>query len=301
MTTYRYLTAAEWGMRWARPPIAEKQPDTECFIHHTAGGQLSPDAAQAFRLLNEYAINQKGYSALDYDVVVHYNASLDICTIGEGRGPWLSAATLDRNEYGEAVCVLGYFHPGHSLSRRPHPAEVEGTALGVEYGMLNGWISPGAVILGHRDNPAHIGATGCPGDYLQAEIPTIRQRVAELTSIPQPEERPVSLKPHNMPIYDSRSVGAALAPGVAVPIAVGGDTATQAVVRLEVLSPVNPGGGKFAEGGYVAVNDAKAAQVNWFAGDQYRADTAFVGLWHGVLTVTPTASCHLVLSVQGIG
>lgn len=209
MVTYRYLRADEWGIRWARPPIAEKLPDVETFVHHTAGGQLSPDAAQAFRLLNEYAITQKGYSALDYDVLVHYNPVTDVCTIGEGRGKWMSAATLDRNEQGEAVCVLGYFHPGHALTRHPHPAEVEGTARAIVWAIQEGWISSATSILGHRDNPAHPGATGCPGDYLQAELPTIRRRVAELLA------PTVALRPHlsqedNMELFTLDPIPAAL-------------------------------------------------------------------------------------------
>ena len=92
----------------------------------------------------------------------------------------MSAATLDRNEQGEAVCLLGYFHPGHTLSRRPHPDELEGVARGIVWAVGHGWIADTSTIAGHRDNPAHPGATACPGDYLQAELPTIRARVAQL-------------------------------------------------------------------------------------------------------------------------
>lgn len=188
MTTVVYLSAADWQMRWARPPLAEKLPDPECYVHHTGGGQLSPDAATAFRALNDYAINVKGYSALDYDVLVHYDPARDVLTIGEGRGKWLSAATLDRNEQGEAVCVIGNFE-----ARVPYPAEVEGTARGIVYGIEQGWISSFATILPHRDNPAHPGATACCGRFLIAQLPVIRARVAELLT-PQPPE-------DDMPIY----------------------------------------------------------------------------------------------------
>jgi hypothetical protein len=186
---FRYLRADEWGMRWARPPIAERTPDAETYVHHSAGSHVN-NAITAFQALNEWAITYKGYSALDYDVLVHRDQRTGLVTIGEGRGKWMSAATLDRNEQGEAVCVLGYFHPGHTLSRHPHPDEVEGVALAIKWGIDNGWIAPTTVILGHRDNPAHPGATGCPGDYLQAELPTIRARVAELLD---PPEEPVAV------------------------------------------------------------------------------------------------------------
>jgi hypothetical protein len=181
MTTYRYLTVDEWGGTWTRPPVAEKLLDGECYVHHSAGNDWDDlDAIKAFQTLNQYAQQQKGYSFLDYDVLVHYHSARDIVTIGEGRGKWLSAATRDRNEQGEAVCVLGYFHPGHALTQRPLAVHLEGTARAIVWGIEQGWLSRDLTILGHRDNPAHPGATGCPGDYLYAELPKIRTRVAEL-------------------------------------------------------------------------------------------------------------------------
>lgn len=190
MTTIRYLTAAEWGMRWARPPQTETRPDPECYVHHT-GGEMPGDAIAAFRRLNEYAISGKGYSAVDYDVLVHYDPAGDVLTIGEGRGPWMSAATLDRNEPGEAVCIVGNFE-----LRVPYPIEVEGVALGIVYGIDNGWISRDAAILGHRDNPAHPGATACPGSHLYAQLPTIRARVARLIESPTEEGKTMKVIRH---------------------------------------------------------------------------------------------------------
>jgi hypothetical protein len=214
VTEFRYLTAAEWGMRWARPPVAERTPDTETYVHHTAGAHPN-NAVTAFYQLNEYAITQKNYSAVDYDILVHRDPRTGLVTIGEARGPWLSAATLDRNEQGEAICLLGYFHPGHALSREPHPDELEGVALGIVWGIQQGWIARDTTILGHRDNPAHPGATGCPGDYLQAKLPAIRNRVAELLEPPAPPEEPP------MYSYFKRADGPGtlwqvVAPGVAI-------------------------------------------------------------------------------------
>lgn len=198
MTEIRYVRADEWGIQWVRPPVSEKLPDVETYVHHSAGG-VPFDAFQAFRALDDNA-HAKGYSAVDYDVLVHRNPTTGLITVGGGREGWLSAATLDRNEQGEAVCLLGYFHPGHALSRPPHPDEVEGVAQAITWGIEMGWISPATVILGHRDNPSHPNATACPGDYLYAELPTIRRRVAEILAAPTPlpppsnhtgEDRPV--------------------------------------------------------------------------------------------------------------
>jgi hypothetical protein len=193
---FRYLRATEWDMRWARVPIAEKPLDPETYVHHTAGSHPN-NAITAFQQLNEYAINTKGYSAIDYDILVHRDTRTGLVTIGEGRGKWMSAATLDRNEQGEAIVLFGHFHPGSTLTRHPHPDELEGIALGIVWGIDHGWISPTTIILGHRDNPAHPGATGCPGDYLQAQLPTIRARVAELLAPPAPDPQPL---PEDLPM-----------------------------------------------------------------------------------------------------
>lgn len=190
MTEYRYLRGEEWGMRWAKPPVVENLDDPEAYVHHRAGNRGGPDAAAAFRAMNEGAIVNKGYSATDYDFLIHYDKASDVCTIGEARGKWRSAATLDRNEEGEAFCVLGYFHPGHSLSEQPHPAEIEGVARAIAWSIELGYNARDCKILGHRDNPKHPGATGCPGDYLYAHMDTIRRRVAELIAPPQIQQPP---------------------------------------------------------------------------------------------------------------
>lgn len=177
----RFMTAAEWGMTWKRAAVPEKLNDPEVFVHHSAGSRLNDDAAVAFRLLNEFAQNSKNYSALDYDILVHKSSS-GVITVGGGREEWMSAATRDRNEQGEAVCLLGYFHPGHQLSEVPDPREIEGVAWAIIWGIEKGWIAKDAVILGHRENPAHPGATACPGDFLFAEMDVIRTRVAQILS-----------------------------------------------------------------------------------------------------------------------
>jgi hypothetical protein len=190
MTTFRVLEPDEWGMRWARPPIRERLADPETYVHHTAGNPgHTLDAAVAFRNLNEYAINTKGYSAVDYDILVHENTVTDTVTVGVARGQWLSAATKDRNEDGEAVCALGYFTPGHSLSEHPSPGMLEGVARAIILSIERGWSAPDTKILGHRDNPAHPGATGCPGDWLYEMLPSIRKRVSELLDpLPDPPQ-----------------------------------------------------------------------------------------------------------------
>src|SRR5690606_8390260 len=141
------------------------------------------DAAEAFRRINAMEQN-RGYACIGYDILVHHNTRTGVVTIGEGRGGMRSAATLDRNEEGEAICALGFLHPGHTLSAQPHPDMLEGIARGIVWGINQGWIARNAVIRGHRDNPRHPGATACPGNYLYAHVAAIRNRAAQLLAPP---------------------------------------------------------------------------------------------------------------------
>lgn len=188
MTAYRSITVEDWGGTWARPPEKEHPHDPEVFIHHTAGNPMSNLTAEdACQALNDYAKDVKGYSFLDYDYLVHWEAARDLFTICEGRGEWMSAATKDRNELGEAICLFGYFHPGSVHSAQPRPGHIEATARGIVEMIHRGLAASNATILGHYQNPAHPGATGCPGEWMIPHIPTVRARVAELL-----EEEPMS-------------------------------------------------------------------------------------------------------------
>jgi hypothetical protein len=188
-----YLTVADWNGRWARPPQTEKLLDGECAVHHVGGGAwmggLVPRgtnhsreaACRVFFNLNEYAINTKGYSFLDYDVLVWYDRYNDICWIGDGRGEYMSAATLDRNELCEAVVLCGNTH-----LREPLEPELEGLAHAIVHGIRKGWLSKDAVIYPHRDNPAHPNATTCCGQFLIPKLPGVARRVDELLGTPPP-------------------------------------------------------------------------------------------------------------------
>ena len=195
------LQPDEWGMRWARPPHEHTaMPVGEVFIHQTAGRDpvetfpTGDDRPQdAFFALNEFAINSKGYSAIDYTMLVHTGPSLRT-TIGIARGKYVPAATLDRNTESKAICLCGWYGPPDPRypwtfenSREPFHQELEAIAESFVLMVREGWVLPTAKILGHRDNPEHPGATSCPGDYLQAELPTIRTLVAELLNPPQEE------------------------------------------------------------------------------------------------------------------
>lgn len=179
----RFLTAMEWGRELKHPMATETLNDPETYVHHTAGNPYRAwTGEQAMRELQRQSHNQ-GYATVAYDVVVHERADSTI-TVMEGRGGWRSAATKDRNEEGEAICAMGYFHPGHALSAQPSPRMIEGIAWGIAWMMEWGWSAGDTRILGHRDNPRHPSATSCPGDYLYGQLPTIRNRVIQIITPP---------------------------------------------------------------------------------------------------------------------
>lgn len=189
MTTFREMTVDDWGGKWKGVPPLEKLPDGETYVHHVGGAaKMGNDAVRVFQDLNAYAQNVKGYQFLDYDILMHYDFAGDVVTIAEGRGRFRSAATLDRNEQGEAIVACG----NYSL-REPVQAELEGIARGIVYGIERGWIVGSTVILGHRDNPAHPNATACPGTKLYPYLPWIRARVAAILN--PPEDDMVNWKP----------------------------------------------------------------------------------------------------------
>jgi|GEM_PF-6272890 len=190
MPSYRIIKARDWGAKWKRPPSKEKPEDPECYIHHTGGNPMSNMAAEAALLqLNAYAQNTKNYSFLDYDYLVHWEKAKDLYTIAEGRGEWMSAATLDRNELGEAVCVFGYFHPGSIHTASPNPGHLMATAMAIDLMIDYKLLAQNPEILGHHQNRAFpVPQTGCPGSLFIPHIPEVKRLLAELRepTIPLP-------------------------------------------------------------------------------------------------------------------
>jgi hypothetical protein len=178
-----FHTAAEWGAEWKRPPVAERLNDAETYIHHGGGSRIATDHIKAMRGLQAWYHDVKNYSAIAYDVMVHLNVDDGTVAILGARENWLTAATKDRNDTGEAICLFGNFHPGSSLSELPSEREIEALAFAVAWSIEQGWSAPDTKVMGHRDNPAHPGATSCPGDSLYPHVAGIGERAQELLRI----------------------------------------------------------------------------------------------------------------------
>jgi hypothetical protein len=70
-----------------------------------------------------------------------------------------------------------------------------------------GWTTRTARVLGHKDNPVHPLATGCPGDHLYPFVPAIGRRVAYLLAGAQEAPTvPVRNNPPLGPALDALAV-----------------------------------------------------------------------------------------------
>ena len=153
-----------WSSVSARTGGSMKQADGVA-IHHTA----TPNAPQSFDagwLANvERAEMNQGYSALAYHRMVFQDGSV------AGSRDWgtAGAATGGHNNHTVAVCAAGYYHP--DFNDVPSEPLLEAIADEIVWGTLNGFISYGATILGHRDwTRGTRWATACPGDGLDPMV-----------------------------------------------------------------------------------------------------------------------------------
>ncbi len=242
-----FIRASEWGVIWKRPPVAEGLGDPETYIHHGAGSRFGLDHAQAMRDLQTWYHNVKDYSTIAYDIMVHRNVADDTVAICGAREGWLSAATAGRNDIGEAICLFGYFHPGHALSEHPTERELEALAFAVAFSIEQGWSAPNTNVLGHRDNPAHPNATGCPGDYLYPHVPSIEARAYDLLALANMEPTNMITLPKPKRVYDSRKTNNPMGPNETRLINVGSGV-SEVFVNLTYI-------GLDGTAGHLCVND----------------------------------------------
>lgn len=298
MPSFRFITASEWGGTWKRPPVREALEDPECYIHHTAGNpHKDKPAEQALRIINDYAKNSKGYSFLDYDYMVHWEEAKDLYTIAEGRGEWLSAATVDRNELGEAICVMGYFHPGSQHSEHPKPGHIQAVAMGIVKMIERKLLAPNPEILGHFQNKAFpVPQTGCPGDYFKPFIPEVRSLVQYFQT---PTYHPGGTVLHTFDpkkrLVDTRLGNGAKVTKLAVNVPdVNGKQAKTAIVNVTSVTPNNTG--------FIRVfgqHEGETSDLN-FAGSDVQNSPTIVRIVNGKFNIYSTQPTHLVVDLLGL-
>jgi len=192
------FTREQWG---ANERLRDGQPRygsiSAGFVHHTvnANDYARDDVPGMLRSIYAYHTQSRGWSDIGYNFLVDKFGRIWEGRYGGVARPVVGAHTLGYNEDSFAMSAIGNYE-----TARPSDAMLRA------YGRLFAWklglagIDPTdmsqnvsgdtfAAINGHRD----AGSTACPGRFLYAQIPTIRQYADEATQQPEAPE-PVTLQ-----------------------------------------------------------------------------------------------------------
>ena len=163
------------------------------FVHHTvnANDYTEEQVPAIIRSIYAYHVKSRGWSDIGYNFLVDRFGRIWEGRYGGIDKPVVGAHTLNYNQYSFAMSAIGNYdvvQPSDAMLRA--------------YGQLFAWklsisgVDPAsmsqkigsktfAAINGHRD----AGSTACPGQYLYAQIPLIRQyasSAAPVTPVVEP-------------------------------------------------------------------------------------------------------------------
>jgi peptidoglycan recognition protein len=179
----RIISRAEWG---AKDPLAITRvpiPTDKVYIHHTAGSERGAEGMR--RIQRDHMLPEsqggRGFRDIAYSFVIDGDDGL----IYEGRGAGVKGGHVhgaENNNHG--ICLMGNYENEYVTDQaRQSLIDL------LRHGRVSGWWEVDE-ILGHRQEPEHVGDTACPGSNLYFMLPTIRQ-LSQLPSIPAielPEE-----------------------------------------------------------------------------------------------------------------
>ncbi|RYC11291.1 FG-GAP-like repeat-containing protein [Nocardioides zhouii] len=153
------------------------------FVHHTvnANDYTEAQVPALLRSIYAYHVKSRGWSDIGYNFLVDRFGRIWEGRYGGIDKPVVGAHTLNYNDYSFAMSAIGNFE-----TTQPTDAMLRA------YGQLFAWklslhgVNPASTsqtigrstfqaINGHRD----AGSTACPGKYLYAQIPLIRQNAAQ--------------------------------------------------------------------------------------------------------------------------
>ena len=145
-------------------------------IHHSAGPRTQTTAEISAFLRRPKHLGGRGFSWGAYAKLIEQDGSVhDDASETETR----VAGAVGYNRSGIHVCVIGWFDPGHDRIGPDHPqfaALVQTCAV-----LCRRHKIPARNIIGHRDTFIRRflrPGKSCPGQYLYALLPDLRQAVA---------------------------------------------------------------------------------------------------------------------------
>ena len=173
------------------------------FVHHTvnANDYTEAQVPAILRSIYAYHVKSRGWSDIGYNFLVDRFGRIWEGRYGGIDKPVVGAHTLNYNDYSFAMSAIGNFETAQ-------PTDVMLRA----YGQLFAWklslhgVNPASTsqrigrgtfqaINGHRD----AGSTACPGRYLYAQLPLIRQYASSAapTTPPPPVVQPIAISEPN--------------------------------------------------------------------------------------------------------
>lgn len=200
---FPFLTWAEWypggrpDSRWTKL-VAQQFPATRHWVHHSVTSVLASPVSAA-RDINNIGIQRFG--KMSYPFLIHHDG-----TVIQGCYPYIGAHTKNYNSTSLAGCNIGNY------------SEVTPTVrmVAANAALINALVSTGhypsynVPIAGHRDSPT--ASTACPGDFLYARLPDIRNLVGPPFPPPDPTppDPPMIARPTVPTLFKRVSDGAAL-------------------------------------------------------------------------------------------
>ena len=184
------VTREQWGADEGLVRTAARHaPPRYAVLHHTAGSNsyTREQAPGIVRAIQRWHITGNGWSDIGYNLLIdRYGTVYEGRAGGVTRGV-VGAHAANHNRGSVGVSVLGNFEN----ARPPQVVvDVATEVLAWKYRLHN--IDPRATsqvlvgdrwiprLVGHRD----VGRTACPGRYLAAHLPAMRERIAQLAVQP---------------------------------------------------------------------------------------------------------------------
>lgn len=159
------IARSVWGAKQASlPKDPMRLPASQLYVHHSVT-DVTDDPYADMRTIER--INMADYGHFAYSYVIHPKNG----EILEGAGLRKGAHTKRSNSTSFGVC-----HVGNYQDRNPNVQQIESTRWLIGHLTDQGWLLPGADILGHRDLilDGKPYATACPGNKLYAVLDMIR-------------------------------------------------------------------------------------------------------------------------------
>lgn len=158
------IPVIDCGLSWDEEKLEALDEVKKIIIHHTAGsGGESVEDIHAYH-------QRQGWAGIGYHYFIDHNGTVFI-----GRPEWAVGA----HAYGCNSESLGIVLTGNFCDTVPNIGQLRSLIYLIADLCARNWIDVDAV-YGHGYWPGGDNDTSCPGSYLMAAMPLIRDRVAEI-------------------------------------------------------------------------------------------------------------------------